>query len=191
MNKKDTTTAMLAASLTDDLAAAARVASHQAETSFVRTLIDMRVGKSLSQRNLAQKMGVGPSKVCRMESSADKDLNLGDVMLYAKALGINMSVMFDDPALPAADRIKHHVFAVHDLLEQLMKLAHQVGDDDTIAAKIKQFYGEVLFNFIRGLGNCYSKLPGVTPVRLDGADTPTKVPPHKESGQQRLSAANV
>jgi len=191
MSKKHTTTAMLAASLTGDPEAAARVAAHQAETRFVRTLIDMRIEKKLSQRDLAKKMGVGPSKVCRMEACCDKDLNLGDVFLYAKALGVTMSVMFDDPALPAADRIKHHVFAVHDLLEQLMKLARQVGGDDSICAKIKQFYGEVLFNFMRGLGNCYAKLPGATTIRLDGIDTPVEGPAHGKSANKQLSGASA
>lgn len=191
MSKKNTTTAMLAASLTGDPKAAARVAAHQAETHFVRTLIDMRVEKKLSQRDLAKKMGVGPSKVCRMEACNDKELNLGDVMLYSKALGVNMSVLFDDPALPAADLIKHHVFAVQDLLEQLMKLAHKVGGDDAICAKINQFYGEVLFNFMRGIGDSYSKLPGVRPIPLDGADISAKMSVYDKSGQHHLSAANV
>jgi len=191
MSKKNTTTAMLAASLTGDPEAAARVAAHQAETRFVRTLIDMRVEKKLSQRDLAKKMGVGPSKVCRMEACNDKGLNLGDVIQYTKALGVNMSVLFDDPALPAADLIKHHVFAVHDLLEKLMKLAHKVGGDDTISDKIKQFYGEVLFNFMRGVGDSYSKLPGVRPIRLDGADAPGKGPAHGSSASKQLSGANA
>ena len=191
MSKKNTTTAALAASLTGDPEAAARVAAHQAETRFVRTLIDMRVEKKLTQRDLAKKMGVGPSKVCRLEACSDRDLNLGDVMLYSKALGVNMSVLFDDPSLPAADRIKHHVFAVHDLLEQLMKLAHQVGGDDSICAKIKQFYGEVLFNFMRGLGNCYSKLPGATPIRLDGLDAPAQPHVHEKDVHHHMAGANV
>ncbi len=191
MSKKNTTMAMLAASLTGDPEAAARVSAHQAETRFVRTLIAMRIEKKLSQRDLAKTMGVAPSKVCRMEASADRDLNLGDVMLYTKFLGVNMSVLFDDPALPAADRIKHHVFAVHDLLEQLMKLAHQVGGDASICAKINQFYGEVLFNFMRGFGNSYSKLPGATPIRLDGTDTPPKGPAHHSNANKQLSASNA
>lgn len=136
-------------------------------------------------------MGVGPSKVCRREACNDKELNLGDVMLYSKALGVNMSVLFDDPSLLAADLIKHHVFSVHDLLEKLMKLAHTVGGDDTISGKIKQFYGEVLFNFTLGLGNSFSKLPGGSPIRLDGADMPPKVPAHHRSSSKQLSGANA
>jgi len=177
---------MLAASLTGDPEAAARVAAHQVETRFVRTLINMRIEKKLSQRDLAKRMGVGPSKVCRLEASADRDLNLGDVMLYSKALGVNMSVLFDDPTLPAADLIKHHVFAVHDLLEKLRKLAHTVGGDDTISDKIKQFYGEVLFNFTLGLGNSFSKLPSA-PIRLDEAE-PTQTIPHAKNALACLAA---
>lgn len=191
MSKKNATTAMLAASLTGDPEAAARVAAHQAETRFVRALIDMRIEKKLSQRDLAKKMGVGPSKVCRLESCSDKDLNLGDVFLYAKALGVTMSVMFDDPALPAADRIKHHVIAAHALLEQLRKLAHQVGGEDSISEKIKQFYGEVLLNFAIRFGDSYSKLPGATPIRFDSVDVPPKGAAHHKSSNKRLSTVNA
>ena len=62
MSKKHTTTAMLAASLTGDPEAAARVAAHQAETRFVRTLIDMRVEKKLSQRDIAKKWASAPAR---------------------------------------------------------------------------------------------------------------------------------
>ena len=187
MSKRETTTAKLAASLAGNPEAEARVAAHQAATGFVRALIDMRIEKKLSQRDIAKKMGVSPSKVCRMEAGADRDLNLGDVMLYTKALGVKMSVMFDDPALPAADLIKHHVFAVHDLLEKLQKLAHKESDDDSICKKIKQFYGEVLMNFMVKFGDSYAKLPGVTPIRLDGADVPFRQPASTCHANRQLS----
>ena len=174
MKKKLAGAAMLAADLAGDPMAAERVEAHQNDTSFVRELTSMRVARKLTQRELAAEMGVGPSKVCRIESSINKDLNLGDVLMYTKALGVNMSVMFDDPALPASDRIKHHVIAVHGLLEQLRKLAHQVGDEDTISVKIKQFYGEVLLNFAIRFGDSYAKLPGANPIRLDQAKASSK-----------------
>ena len=191
MSTRETITAKLAASLAGDPEAEVRVAAHQAETGFVRTLIDMRTEKKLSQRDIAKKMGVSPSKVCRMEAGADRDLNLGDVMLYTKSLGVKMSVMFDDPALPTADLIKHHVFAVHDLLEKLQKLAHKESDDDSICKKIKQFYGEVLMNFMVRLGDSYAKLPGVTPIRLDGADTPPSRPASTSNANRQLSGAKA
>lgn len=106
MSKKSTTPAMLAASLTGNTEAAKRVAAHQAETRFVRALINMRVAKKLSQRELAKRMGVSPSKVCRLEASCDEDLNFGDVFLYLKTLGMTMSVMFDYPTVPGAAPIR-------------------------------------------------------------------------------------
>lgn len=175
MDKSNKSVALLAAELAGDPEAAVRIKGHQSETHVVRELINMRVAKKCTQKELAKKMGVGPSKLCRMESSADRDLNLGDILLYVKALGLNMSVLFDDPALPAADRIKHHVFAIHSLLEQLMKLAHQVGGEDTLSDKIKQFYGEVLFNFTLGFGDSFSKLPGGSPIRLNSIEAPSKM----------------
>jgi hypothetical protein len=119
----------------------------------------------------------------------DKDLNLGDVFRYSKALGVTMSVMFDDPSLPAADRINHHVIAAHDLLAQLRKLAHQMGGEDSISEKIKPFYGEVLLIFALRFGDSDSKLPGATPIRLDGADAPPKGPAHHKNANSQLSAS--
>jgi len=72
-----------------------------------------------------------------------------------------------------------------------MKLAYKVGGDDSVCAKINQFYGEVLFNFMRGFGNCYSKLPGATPIRLDGADTQIKGRAHDSRADKHLTASNV
>lgn len=149
------------------------IQEHQHSTSITWALVCMRNEQKLSQRELAKKMGVSASKVCRMEASADADLNLGDIILYTKALNINVSMLFDNPMLPAADRIKHHVFAVHDLLEKLRAIAKDCDVGDEIPVKIKQFYGEVLFNFLRGFHNNFIQLPGYSSIALDGEDIAT------------------
>ena len=53
----------------------------------------------------------------------------------------------------------------------------QIGGEDAVSAKIKQFYGEVLFNFAIRFGDSYSKLPGATPIRLDGTEATAKASP--------------
>lgn len=79
-------------------------------------------------------------------------------------------ILFEDPSIPAAGRIKQHVFAIHSLLEKLAGLAQQVGDDTKIVDKIHQFYGEVLFNFLRKFGDSYKKLLPV--VKFDETELP-------------------
>jgi transcriptional regulator with XRE-family HTH domain len=124
----------------------------------------MRVGKGISQRDMAKSMGCTPSKISKLEAGNDSKLKWGDISAYLTALGMNMSIMFDDSALPAADRIKQCVFRAHELLEDLAKLAEEVGDDTEITDKIHQFYGEVLFNFVTRFGDSYKRLAAVVKV---------------------------
>ena len=83
-----------------------------------------------------------------------------------RALGVNLSLLVDDPSLPAAERIKHHVLNAHALLEQLRVLAQQMGEGEAITAKIKEFYGEVLFNFMLRFCSSYARLPQTGPINI-------------------------
>jgi len=183
------TTANLAAGLADDAGAADRVRAHTRGTQLIRTLISMRNDKGLTQRQLARQMSVSPSKVCRMEAGEDKQLNWGDVLQYMHALGVNISLLIDDPGLPAAERIKHHVLTAHKLLEQLRTLAQDMGEGDEIAAKIKEFYGEVLLNFMMRFCDSYSKLPQSGPISISsGPETPACGPSCESGKHHHLNA---
>ena len=72
-----------------------------------------------------------------------------------------MCILFDAPSLPAADRIKQYVFEIHRHLESLVELTKKVGDDTGIIAKIHEFYGEVLFDFVTRFSESYQKLPAI------------------------------
>ena len=54
----------------------------------------MRTVRGMSQVELGEKMGCTQSKVSKLESSVDADLSLGDLTLYAAALGVSLSVKF-------------------------------------------------------------------------------------------------
>jgi transcriptional regulator with XRE-family HTH domain len=158
--------AQLAGSLAEDEGSTARVRAHAEGTQLISTLINLRNGKGLTQRKIASKMGVNASKVCRMEAGSDDQLKWGDVLRYMRALDVNLSLLVDDPSLPAAERIKHHILNAHALLEQLRVLAQEMGEGDEITAKIKKFYGEVLFNFMIRLCSSYEKLPQSGPIPI-------------------------
>jgi len=95
--------AKLAAGLAEDEGAAERVRAHAAGTQLISTLINLRSSKGLTQRKIAAKRGVHASKVCRMEAGSDDQLHWGDVLRYMRALGVSLSLLVDDPSLPAAD----------------------------------------------------------------------------------------
>ena len=158
--------AQLAAGLAEDEGVAGRVRAHAAGTRLIRMLIGLRNAKGLTQRKIAAKMGVNASKVCRMEAGNDDQLHWGDVIKYLEALGVNLSVLVDDPSLPAAERIKHHVLTAYALLEQLRVLAQKMGEGEEITAKIKAFYGEVLVNFMVRFRDSYGKLPQGGPINI-------------------------
>lgn len=111
-----------------------------------RSLVIERERLGLSQKQVAQRMGVSQSKVCRLESSTDANLVYGDVAAYAKALGLNVTLFYDD--IEAEPEIRAHIYAEHiaDMLGKLRKvLPKDVGYDDEIA----HFSGNVLLPLIR------------------------------------------
>lgn len=181
--------ARLAAGLAEDEEAVARVRAHAAGTRLIRMLIGLRIAKKLTQRQIAAKMGVHASKVCRMEAGNDDQLHWGDVIKYLDALGVNLSVLVDDPSLPAADRIKHHVLTVHALLEQLRTLAQQMGEGDEITSKIKEFYGEVLFNFMIRFCHSYVKLPQTGPINITSGPENPSIEPTVAHACEHVNAA--
>lgn len=102
----------------------------------------------MTQEQVAKAMNCDPSKISRMEAGNDAALRWADIVGYLQALNVTLSMVFDDPHLPASARIKQCVFKIHDDLEHLAALAKQVGGQDDIAKKIRQFYGDVLMNFL-------------------------------------------
>lgn len=164
MQKNFTSSSDAAAFLADDPAVKEKVESEINASTLVKALISMRVGKGLSQSEVAKIMGCTPSKISKLEAGKDSALKWGDVCAYLSAIGMNLSLMFDDSSLPAAERIKQCVFRTHELLEDLAKLAEEVGDDSEITDKIHQFYGEVLFNFVTRFGDSYKRLSSIVKV---------------------------
>jgi len=79
-----------AAFLADNPAMGDAVKRHGEATRLIRTLCHMRMDMNLTQRQLAERMGVSPSKLCRMEAAVDADLRWGDVVAYVGAMGMSM-----------------------------------------------------------------------------------------------------
>lgn len=148
MNTRHKDAASAAAALTGNPAVGDQVRNEIKYSAVVAALLNMRVSRGLSQDQIAKSMKCDPSKVSRIEGGNDRNLKWMDIVGYVKAMNLNMCLTFEDPSLPAAERIKSRVFKIHSDLEELTTLAKKVGSDDKIAKKIHQFYGEVLLNFV-------------------------------------------
>ena len=131
-------------------------------SQLVNTLLQLRIEKGISQKELAKRIGCDPSKISRLEAGNDLQLRMGDVMQYLSALNVKMNMVFEDTSLPVAEQIKQHVFLIHEKLEELVKLAKQVDGDEFIINKIHVFCSEVLFNFLSRFGDSYKKLSVVS-----------------------------
>jgi transcriptional regulator with XRE-family HTH domain len=154
----------IAALLADDDEAAQRVESELAKNKLVRTLVRHRLRKDLTQKQVAEAMGCGPSKISKLESGDDESLKWGDIVRYAEAVDAKLNLMVSDEQLPVADQIKHHVLLIHERLEELKRLAERVPHDESIVSKIDEFYGQVLFNFLLRFGDSYSSFQTLVPT---------------------------
>jgi transcriptional regulator with XRE-family HTH domain len=148
MNTKFNNVADAAAQLAEDPTVSAEVKNAVLCTSIVSILLQMRVAKGLTQEDVAKSMGCDPSKISRLESGSDRQLRWMDIVKYTRALKVDMSIIFDDSGMPAAERIKQCVFRIDEDLEKLANLAKDLGAGDKITQEIDRFYRQVLFNFI-------------------------------------------
>ncbi len=92
--------AQVAAGLSCDASMAECVVKHERATRFVSALADRRARSGLTQKDIAARMGVSVSTISRLEDSCDADVRLGDLISYANAVGINISLLMKDSPLP-------------------------------------------------------------------------------------------
>jgi transcriptional regulator with XRE-family HTH domain len=161
MAKRFQSAAEAAAFLADNEEVEARVEKEVLANRLVTALIHARIEKGYTQKDVALAMGCNPSKISKIEAGTDQTLKWSDVVDYLSALNVGLTVFFEDGDMPAAERIKSHVFRIHSDLESLAELAKQYCDDPDIPDKIHQFYGEVLFNFIAKFQDSYGKLGSI------------------------------
>lgn len=176
MKTKFTSVAEAAAHLAEDAAVENRVNDEIARNTVVSALLEMRIAKGLTQEQVAESMGCDPSVISRMETDSDRQLKWADIAGYVKALNVDLCLFFEDHSIPAAGRIKHLVFRIHEDLESLAELAKQVGGEDEIAKKIHQFYGEVLMNFLVKFKKSADKLSTIVKINPPSAPSHARSP---------------
>ena len=121
-----------AASLAGDEKVKQQVDEEICCSQLVNTLLQLRIEKGISQKELAKRIGCDPSKISRLEAGNDLQLKIGDVRQYLSALDVTMNMVFEDTSLPVAKK---------------------VDGDEVIINKIHVFCSEVLFNFLSRVGD--------------------------------------
>jgi hypothetical protein len=83
----------MARDLTGDDAFADDLARRLDRKRIVRTLLALRAAGNLSREDVAARIGCTRGRISKLESSLDEDLRLGDLGAYAKALGLNATLV--------------------------------------------------------------------------------------------------
>ena len=77
--------------------------------ALVRALSVLRNRASLSQKELAQKMGCGQPKISKLESGVDADLSVRDILGYLEATGFEAKITFLSGEGAPLSEVKLHI----------------------------------------------------------------------------------
>lgn len=155
MGKKYQSVSELVGHLTNDKKLQAEFEREVADKNLAKTLFSMRCSKGLTQADMAKRIDCTQSRVSKLEDTPAADIRVGDLMSYAKALDLNLSIGFH-PEMTSAECVKLHAFEIKRHLDLLAQLAHR---DDAIFEGVKKFFAEALDNILSLFTESAKKLP--------------------------------
>ncbi|TXT21071.1 MAG: DNA-binding protein [Planctomycetota bacterium] len=122
----------------------------------VKTLAALRAAKDVSQQDVANELGSTQSKVSKLENGFDSDVRFAELEAYAKAIGIEVTILFSKRGRSLADQIKHHAFCIRSAFLKLAELAHK---DEKIAEGVAGLHMQAFHNINKFLQETSEKLP--------------------------------
>jgi transcriptional regulator with XRE-family HTH domain len=142
-----------------------------------KTLFAMRCSKGITQAEMAEKLNCTQSRVSKLEHSGLDAIKVSDLVSYAQALGLKMSIAFHEE-MTSVESVKFHAFEIKKHLDHLADLAHR---DDDIFEGVKDFYNEYLLNILRLFKQSETKLAKKKPQKRDilEVSAPTEIPDEK------------
>lgn len=138
-----------------------KVSERSAGRQILTALVSIRLGKGMTQKEVADRIGCAASTISKLEAGTDAELRWSEIGEYSRAIGIQSSLVLDNPCLPAVSRIKHRVIEIGDLLDEIVELAQSVDDDPEIIESVHDFYKELSFNFFLRYERTKDRLPRI------------------------------
>lgn len=129
---------------------------YQADRRLINCLTVIRCTNEVSQSELADRMECAQSKVSKMESSVDIDLNFGDIVNYAKSLKQSIHITFSPSLNNGADHIRFHIECVKHELKKLVSVS---SSDQDIANGVEAFAIERVQDFVESVSKILDRLP--------------------------------
>ena len=109
-----------------------------ADKALAKTLFALRCSEGLTQSEMASRLGCTQGRVSKIECSDTESIKVGDLVAYARELGLCLTIGFHEE-MTAVECVKFHAFEIKKHLDHLAELAHR---DDDIFEGVKAFYLE-------------------------------------------------
>lgn len=129
---------------------------YQSVRTLTNCLTVIRCSNEVGQADLAGRMGCSQSKVSKMESSVDADLNYGDIINYVLALKQSVHIVFSPKRRKGSDPIRFHIEAIKHELDRLVKIS---DDDKPIGDSVETFAIDTARNVVGMMEAIIDKLP--------------------------------
>ncbi|MBW0000482.1 MAG: helix-turn-helix transcriptional regulator [Verrucomicrobia bacterium] len=129
-----------------------RIAAHLAKS---------RLRKGLTQKQLADALGVTQGTISKIESGNDADLTLKLLEDYCRVTEERM-ILTIGKKMTFVEAIKYHFSQIRRLFNELARLAH---NHDELEPHISSFFGDAFFNLLHLLSDAQESLPKQSKVR--------------------------
>lgn len=136
-----------------------RQAQYLKARQLSRLLSVLRSQKKLSQMQAAEKLGWSQGRVSKLEAKEDRAVSVGDLLDYANALDLEMSIVFLPRGMKMVDRIKIHASEMYRLLQRLVKLSK---GDHGMERAVHHFHDECMNNLTKMVGGSQKSM-SITP----------------------------
>ncbi len=97
------------------------------ERSLSRVPFALRNTGGVTQNDMAKKLGCTQSKISKLETASIDSIRVSDLVDYAKALDLNISISFHSKR-NIVQNIKYHALQIRMHLDRLVGLAYKEAD---------------------------------------------------------------
>jgi transcriptional regulator with XRE-family HTH domain len=122
---------------------------------LAKVLFTMRAVAGKTQAELAGAVGRSQASISKLENSTIDRIRVSDLVAYARALDLQLSIRFEHK-MRSVEAIKYHAVQIRRILDHLVKVA---GEDQDIVKGVKNLHVETLINMVQLVVESAAKLP--------------------------------
>ena len=115
---------------------------------LAKTLFALRSKAGLTQKELAEKIGITQSKVSKIEHAQDVTLTVGDILQYCDALDLQLHVGLMPDGMTLVNQVKFHWNELQRHLEKIQEISR---GDAGMEKAARDFTFEAAHNITDGL----------------------------------------